>query len=85
MSMMIEGRRETVEQSDTAAIVTCDRLSGVLTDTPGAETWSSPQYLVSHSLKAACVIMVVVQCRYMVVYAIAIRRGAAQRRSVVLI
>lgn len=34
--MMIEGRRETKEQSDTAAIVACDRLSGVLTDAPGA-------------------------------------------------
>ena len=49
---LIEGPRETKEQSDTAAaIVACDRLSGVLTDAPGAAgRWSSPQYLASYSL-----------------------------------
>jgi len=51
---MIEGRRETKEQSDTAAIVACDRLSGVLTDAPGAGRWSSPHYLVTHSLTLDC-------------------------------
>jgi hypothetical protein len=49
---MIEGDEGTKEQSD-AAIVACDRLSGVLTDAPGAgHSMSSPHIVTPSRLHA---------------------------------
>ena len=72
MSMVIEGRRETKEQSDTAAIVACDRVSGVFDRRAWSWKMSSPHCLVTHSRTLGCMRDYL---QTVVLYAIAIRRS----------
>ena len=50
----IERDRQTKEQSDAAAIVACDRLSGVLTDEPGSGHELSPVTSCTYSALLGC-------------------------------